>query len=80
LHLAIAEVAGSSSLTAAVAEVRTRVNDLLNGIPLLVANIDHSDAQHQAIVEAILSGDAAGARLAMDEHLAGTAALLRGFL
>jgi DNA-binding FadR family transcriptional regulator len=80
LHLAIAEVAGSASLTTAVAEVRSRVNDLLNGIPLLVANLDHSDAQHRAIVEAILSGDAAGARLAMDEHLAGTAALLRGFL
>ncbi len=80
LHLAIAEVAGSASLTTAVAEVRTRVNDLLNGIPLLVANIGHSDAQHRAIVEAILSGDAPGARLAMEEHLEGTAALLRGFL
>jgi len=56
------------------------VNDLLNGIPLLVANIGHSDAQHRAIVEAILSGDAPGARLAMEEHLEGTAALLRGFL
>lgn len=80
LHLAIAEVTASASLTTAVADVRTRVNELLDKIPLLAANIEHSNAQHQTIVEAILSGDATAARQAMDEHLAGTAALLRGFL
>lgn len=80
LHLAIAEVTAAPSLTTAVADVRTRVNELLDAIPLLAANIEHSNAQHRAIVEAILSGDATAARLAMDEHLEGTAALLRGFL
>jgi DNA-binding FadR family transcriptional regulator len=80
LHLAIAEVAGSPSLTTAVADIRTRINGLLDAIPLLATNIEHSDAQHRAIVAAILSGDAPAARQTMAEHLDGTAALLRGFL
>jgi DNA-binding FadR family transcriptional regulator len=80
LHLAIAEVSGSPSLTSAVADVRMRLNDLLDAIPLLERNIVHSDQQHQAVVDAILAGDPEAARHAMREHLAGTAALLRAFL
>jgi len=80
LHLAIAELTASSSLTQAVADARTRINDLLDEIPLLPPNIDHSNDQHERIVGCILGGDAPGARQAMAEHLAGTAALLRGFL
>ena len=80
LHLAVAEVAGSASLTAAVADVRTRVNELLDAIPLLPPNLEHSNCQHAAIVSAILAGDPVAARTAMTEHLAGTTALLRGFL
>jgi DNA-binding FadR family transcriptional regulator len=80
LHLAIAEAAGSPSLTTAVADIRSRVNELLDAIPLLSANIEHSNVQHRAVVAAILSGDAPTARQAMAEHLDGTAALLRGFL
>jgi DNA-binding FadR family transcriptional regulator len=80
LHLAIAEVTAAPSLTSAVADVRTRVNELLDAIPLLSTNIEHSNVQHQAIVAAILTGDPPAARVAMDEHLEGTAALLRAFL
>lgn len=80
LHLAIAETTASTLLTTAVADVRVRVNELLDAIPLLAVNIEHSNAQHRRIVERILAGNAAGARSAMAEHLAGTAALLRGFL
>jgi len=80
LHLAIAELAHSASLTSAVADVRMRINELLDAIPLLERNIEHSNQQHAAIVAAILDGDAAVAREAMAEHLDGTAALLRGFL
>jgi DNA-binding FadR family transcriptional regulator len=47
---------------------------------LLATNIEHSNVQHRTIVSAILSGDPAGARGAMAEHLEGTAALLRAFL
>lgn len=80
LHLAIAEVVDATSLTSAVADVRMRLNDLLDAIPLLRKNIEHSDRQHERIVAAILAGDPLAARDAMDEHLAGTEALLRGFL
>jgi DNA-binding FadR family transcriptional regulator len=80
LHLAIAEVAASPTLTSAMADVRVRINELLDAIPLLDTNIGHSNAQHLEIVQRILDGDPAKARAAMAEHLEGTASLLRGFL
>ncbi|AEK40339.1 FadR/GntR family transcriptional regulator [Amycolatopsis mediterranei] len=80
LHLAIAEVTASGSLTTAMADARTRVNQLLDRIPLLPPNLEHSNAQHEAIVDAILAGDAPAARRAMAEHIEGTASLLRAFL
>lgn len=80
LHLAIAALAGSPSLSAAVADVRTRVNSLLDAIPLLERNIAHSNDQHDQVVRAIVRGRPVEAAAAMDEHLAGSAALLRGFL
>ena len=79
-HLAIAELTGSSLLAAAGADARMRLNDLLNAIPVLQRNIDHTAAQHTAIAEAILAGDTGRAQHAVAEHLEGTAALLRGFL
>ncbi|MGZ0148481.1 FadR/GntR family transcriptional regulator [Kribbella sp. WER1] len=80
LHLAIAEVTGSPSLTSAMADVRMRLNELLDAIPLLERNIQHSNEQHAAIVGAILGADPEAARRAMQEHLQGTAVLLHGFL
>ena len=80
LHLAIAEAAGSPSLVPLVAENRMRVNALLDRIPLLNRNIAHSNDQHEAIVGAILAGDPEQAAAAMLAHLAGSTALLHGFL
>jgi len=79
-HVAIAELAGSPSLTAAVASARARVSDLLDRIPLLAPNLQHSNEQHQELVTAILSGEGDAARALAIAHLDGTAALLRGFL
>ena len=79
-HLAIAELTGSTLLASACADARVRLNDLLNAIPVLQRNIDHTAAQHTAIVEGILAGDTRRAQRAVAEHLDGTAALLRGFL
>ncbi len=79
-HLSIAELTGSSLLATACADARMRLNDLLNAIPVLKLNISHTATQHAAIVDAILAGDTEGARTAVAEHIAGTGALLRGFL
>jgi DNA-binding FadR family transcriptional regulator len=56
LHLAVAELSGSTSVTAAVADARMALNTQLDAIPLLTHNIRHSDRQHRRIVDAILSG------------------------
>lgn len=80
LHLAIAELSGSPSLAAVCTEVQTRLDDLLAAIPVLARNIEHSHAQHDAIVKAILAGNRRAAREAMADHVEATAALLRGFL
>jgi GntR family transcriptional regulator, transcriptional repressor for pyruvate dehydrogenase complex len=80
LHLAVADAAGSPLLTASVVEARVQLVDLLNAIPILGRNLEHANTQHARIVHAILAGDPDRARRAMEEHVTGTAALLRGFL
>lgn len=80
LHLTIGELTGSPSLVQLVAEVRMRVNELLDIIPSLGPNLAHSNEQHEQIVQAILTGSPESAAQAMAEHVAGSAALLRGFL
>jgi len=80
LHLTIAEVAGIPSLVALAAENRARVNAWLDTFPLLPRNIEHSNEQHERVVTAILAGRADAAEEAILEHLAGSEALLRGFL
>jgi len=80
LHLTIAAASGSPSLQAAIADVQLTLDRLLSAIPVLRRNLDHSDSQHARIVSAILAGDAASARSAMEEHCDGTAELLRGLL
>jgi DNA-binding FadR family transcriptional regulator len=80
LHLAIASASGCPSAVAAIADVQLRLDQLLAAIPVLRRNLDHSDSQHGRIVDAILAGNAAAARAAMEEHCDGTAELLRGLL
>ena len=80
LHLTIAELAATPSLVPLIADNRMRVNDLLDRIPLLYRNIEHSNQQHEAIVVAILTADGDRADAAMREHLEGSSALIRGVL
>lgn len=80
LHLLIAELSGSPSLIPLVANLRTRVNTLLDSIPMLAPNLAHSNEQHAAIVSAILQGQPEDSAAAMLEHVEGSSALLRGFL
>lgn len=80
LHLAIAAASGSPTLAAAVADVQLTLDRLLAAIPVIPRNLDHSDEQHARVVDAILAGDRATARSAMEEHCDGTAELLLGLL
>ena len=56
LHMAIAALSGSASVAAVVADVQLRLDELLRAIPVLPANIVHSDRQHARVIEAILGG------------------------
>ncbi|GAA5033702.1 FadR/GntR family transcriptional regulator [Microbacterium fluvii] len=80
LHLTIAELAGIPSLVPLVAENRARVNGWLDAFPLLPRTIEHSNAQHEKIVTAILAARADAAEQAVLEHLEASEALLHGFL
>ncbi len=80
LHLAIATLSGTPMVIEAVTRAQAALGDLLRGIPVLRRNIDHSDDQHRAVVEAILRGDPDRARAVMEEHCDATSALLRGLI
>jgi len=80
LHLALASVTESPRTTEAVTQVQACLHDMLQAIPVLPRNIEHSTAQHHAIVTAVLAGDPSRARRTMEQHCDDTAALLRGLL
>ncbi len=79
-HLAIAAVTESPLTVRSVASVQSDLHDMLDAIPVLAVNIEHSAHQHQAILNAILKGEATKARRVMESHCDDTAALLRGLL
>ena len=80
LHLAIASVTESARMLRAVTDTQACLHDMLQAIPVLPVNIEHSNAQHRTIVNAVLAGSPAKARRAMEQHCDDTAALLRGLL
>jgi DNA-binding FadR family transcriptional regulator len=65
---------------AAVAEVRMRLNGLLDEVPIAARNLARSNEQHRELIDCILADDAPGARAAMEDHLTSTSVLLRCFL
>ena len=79
-HLTIAALSGSPRVIEAVTAVRSTLHEMLGAIPVLEANIAHSDVQHARITRAILAGRSERARQLMEEHCDDTAALLRGLL
>jgi GntR family transcriptional repressor for pyruvate dehydrogenase complex len=78
--MAIAAAGESAAVAAVVADVQMRLTEMLRAIPVIPTNIAHSDRQHAAIIAAILAGQPDRARAEMEEHVDGTAALLRGLL
>jgi GntR family transcriptional repressor for pyruvate dehydrogenase complex len=79
-HLTVATLTGSARVVEAVTSVQSTLHEMLLAIPVLEANIAHSDRQHAALVRAILGRQPERARRAMEEHCDDTAALLRGLL
>ncbi len=79
-HLAVAAVTESALTVRAVTAVHADLHDMLNAIPVLEVNIDHSSKQHRLILGAVLRGEATRARRVMESHCDDTAALLRGLL
>lgn len=79
-HLTVAALTQSSMTVDAVTSVHADLHEMLSAIPVLDANIAHSDRQHAALVRALVAGRAARARTVMEEHCDDTAALLRGLL
>ena len=79
-HLTVAALTGSPRVIEAVTSVQAVLHEMLLAIPVLEANIAHSDRQHAALVRAILAGKAERARTVMEEHCDDTAALLRGLV
>ncbi len=79
-HLTVAALSGSPRLIEAVTSVQAKLHEILLAIPVLDANIAHSDRQHAAVVRAVLGGKPDRARRAMEQHCDDTAALLRGLV
>lgn len=79
-HLTVAALSGSPRTIEAVTSVQATLNEMLLAIPVLDANIAHSDRQHERLLHAILGRAPDRARAAMEEHCDDTAALLRGLV
>lgn len=79
-HLTVASLSGSPRVVEAVTSVQASLHAMLSAIPVLETNISHSDAQHAALLRAVLGGQADRAHQVMEEHCDDTAALLRGLL
>ena len=76
----IATLTESPRVIEAVTSVQGTLHEMLLAIPVLEANIGHSDRQHAALVRAVFSGNQDRARRVMTEHCDDTAALLRGLV
>jgi GntR family transcriptional repressor for pyruvate dehydrogenase complex len=79
-HLTVAALTDSPRTVEAVTSVQATLHEMLLAIPVLEANIAHSDRQHAALVRAIKAGRPERARRVMEEHCDDTAALLRGLV
>jgi GntR family transcriptional repressor for pyruvate dehydrogenase complex len=79
-HLTVAALTESPRTVEAVTSVQATLHEMLLAIPVLEANIAHSDRQHAALVRAIKGRRTERARKVMEEHCDDTAALLRGLV
>ena len=76
----MAALTDSPRVIEAVTSVQATLHEMLLAIPVLEANIAHSDRQHASLARAILAQHPDRARRVMEEHCDDTAALLRGLV
>ena len=69
-HIAVARATGNSFLTRAIEETRMRLNDPMTLLPESEAWHQRLSGEHEALFEAIRSGDADSAETLMQEHIA----------
>jgi DNA-binding FadR family transcriptional regulator len=79
-HLLVVELVGAPSLLPLMADVRMRINELLDRIPLTEETLYLSDHQHGEILQAMSRSDPESAQALMRAHLRETEELLRGHL
>ena len=79
-HITLAQLTGSERMATALTDVRMRINQLMDVVPLSEAGLAASDSQHRRIVRAVHERDPEAARRALGEHLAGVERRLRELL
>jgi GntR family transcriptional regulator, transcriptional repressor for pyruvate dehydrogenase complex len=79
-HIGMAEASGSARLVAAMTEVQGQMSDLIARIAHPREVLRSSNEQHRGLVDALRSGDSAGAVRLARRHIAGTEHILAGLL
>ncbi len=77
-HLRLAEATASDRLVVAMTRVQGELSDLFDRLAPPVSALAGSDDEHRRVVEALVRGDAGGARDALREHLTATERVLAG--
>ena len=80
LHIAVAQATGNAFLIHAIEEIRMRLNDAMTLLPESDTWHRRMEAEHEALLEAIDSGDAETAETIMQEHVANSEQGLRAVL
>ena len=79
-HIAIARATGNTVLARAIEEIRLALNDAMTLLPESDLWHRHMSGEHEALLEALESGDGDGAEKAMAQHVADSEQGLRAVL
>jgi DNA-binding FadR family transcriptional regulator len=77
LHILFSQATNCPPLLKTITALELQVMDALLAVPKLDQSVEHSHAQHRAVIAAIAARDSRAARDALEEHLAGADVILR---
>src|SRR5438128_37449 len=77
-HMGLAEAAHSPRLMAAMAEIQSELDEVIELVPHPQAVLQRSNDQHRALIALLRRGDADGASKLIREHVEGTEYFLAG--